>query len=181
MRTFVVMNDPGQSTDDATIGGKAASTVFVRQSYVSAGGETQAAAETSLAVPLGQRLQAASPAALAGAIGYNVYASTATGTEKKQNAAPIAIGTPWVEPATGLSSTGAAVPVANTAGIANPGANGALSLVVGSALAAVDAMNAILHAIGLHATRVELKHYDPLVNPGATSQRSKPNDDSAVI
>lgn len=55
--------------------------------------------------------------------GYNVYAVTAVlvnglptneSTETKQNITPIAIGTNWTEPTTGLITTGAQAPLQNT-------------------------------------------------------------------
>src|SRR5260370_41981180 len=83
-------------------GGLAATTYYAKTTYVDAAGETLPSTEASLAVALNNLLQVASPAALAGATGYNVYVSTTTGTETKQNSAPIAIGTAWLAPTTGL-------------------------------------------------------------------------------
>jgi hypothetical protein len=45
---------------------------------------------------------------------YNVYASVTEGSETLQTVTPIAIGTDWTEPTTGLTTTGASVPTANT-------------------------------------------------------------------
>lgn len=95
-------------------GALAGATYFVRSTYVNSAGETLASPETSLAVSANNVLNVASPAASVGATGWNVYVSTATGTETRQNGAnPIAIGSPWVEPNTGLVA-GAALPGANT-------------------------------------------------------------------
>ncbi len=94
----------------------AATTYYVRTTYVDVnGGETLASVETSLAVALDYLLTVASPAAETGAVGWNVYVSTATGTETKQNATAIAIGTAWTEPTTGLVA-GAGMPAANNTG-----------------------------------------------------------------
>jgi len=111
---------PAASALSTTAGGTlAATTYFVRTTYVTPAGETTAAAETSLAAALDTVLNVASPpAAGAGAqtaTGWNVYVSTATGTETKQNASPIAIGTAWVEPIGGLIA-GSALPSADTTG-----------------------------------------------------------------
>ena len=71
--------------------------------------------EANLAVSANYELQVASPAILAGAAGWNVYVSTSTGNETKQNTSPIAIGTAWTEPSTGLIA-GSALPSQNTTG-----------------------------------------------------------------
>lgn len=94
-------------------GALAAATYYVKTTYVAGAGETLPSAESTLAVVADDVLNVASPVGSGGATGYNVYVSTATGTETKQNAAPIAIGTPWVEPVTGLIA-GAALPAAST-------------------------------------------------------------------
>jgi hypothetical protein len=93
----------------------AATTFFVNVTYVNALGETTVSAEARLAVPAGRLLVVSSPHAFGNATGYNVYISNATGTETKQNAAAIAIGTNFTMPATGLIA-GAARPAANTSG-----------------------------------------------------------------
>ncbi|MHB1673774.1 MAG: phage tail tube protein [Acidobacteriaceae bacterium] len=97
----------------STAGALAAATYYVKTTYVAGGGESLPSAESNLAVVVDDVLNVASPAASGGATGYNVYVGDATGTETKQTAAPIAIGTPWVEPTTGLIA-GAALPVAST-------------------------------------------------------------------
>lgn len=93
----------------------AATTYFVKITYTNAQGETTVSPEANLAVSANNVLGVASPAAENGATGWNVYVSTSTGTETKQNGAtPIAIGTNWTEPASGLVA-GAAMPNSNTA------------------------------------------------------------------
>lgn len=110
------VTSPAAPVLSATAGGTiAATTYFVKITYVTAAGETLPSAEASLAVAVNNVLNVASPAAQTGVTGYNVYVSTATGTETKQNTSPIAIGTAWVEPTAGLI-TGVAVPAANTSG-----------------------------------------------------------------
>lgn len=95
-------------------GTRAARTEYARVTYVNSLGETLGSPEASLAVAANSLLSVASPGAAGDATGWNVYVSTATGTETKQNAAPVAIGTNWTEPTTGLIA-GAALPVATTA------------------------------------------------------------------
>jgi len=121
----VALVPPARPTLNSAPGGPlVARTYFVQVTYVNAAGETVASAESSLALAAGRRLVVNSPAAAAGATGYNVYVGTATGAETKQNAAAIAIGTRFTEPATGLVA-GAAPPAASTAGgLAAPGAPG---------------------------------------------------------
>lgn len=109
----------------AVSGALGATTYFVKTTYVNAFGETLASVEASLAVAANSVLVVDSPPALAGATGYNVYVSTATGTETKQNTTAIAIGTNWQEPNTGLIA-GAALPGANTTALSN----GACTVVV---------------------------------------------------
>ncbi len=91
----------------------AATTYFVKITYVNPSGETAPSTEASLAVLANNLLVVTSPAANQNATGYNVYVSTTSNTETKQNATPIAIGTNWTEPTTGLV-TGAAMPTADT-------------------------------------------------------------------
>ena len=89
----------------------AATTYFVRISYLTASGETAASLEASLLVAAGNLLQVASPPVdpQSLATGWNVYVGTAAGQETQQNTSPIAIGSAWTEPASGLIS-GAALP-----------------------------------------------------------------------
>lgn len=92
-------------------GALAAAKYFAVVTYVTSLGETPASAEAILAVGASNLLQVASPAVdqLGLAIGYNVYVASASGAETKQNATPVAIGTPWTEPTSGLIA-GAAMP-----------------------------------------------------------------------
>jgi hypothetical protein len=119
----VALVAPARPTLGSVAGGPlVARTNFVQVTYVTAAGETVASAESTLAITAGRRLRVASPAVAAGATGYNVYVGNATGTETRQNAAPIPIGTSFTEPATGLVA-GAAPPAVSTAGaLAAPGA-----------------------------------------------------------
>lgn len=94
-------------------GSLAATTYYVKTTYTGSSGETLASVESSYSVAVNNVLVVQSPAVMPGATGYNVYVSTATGTETKQNASPVAIGTAWTEPTTGLIS-GAALPSSNT-------------------------------------------------------------------
>lgn len=95
-------------------GALAATSYYAKITYVYPNGESLPSAEATLAVIADDVLQITSPAASGTATGYNVYVSSAAGTETKQNVAPIAIGTAWTEPNTGLIA-GAAPPVASTA------------------------------------------------------------------
>lgn len=86
-------------------------TNYVKSTWVTSTGETAGSAETSLAVTTGNLLVVAPPTGTPppNAAGWNVYVSTATGTETKQNATPIAVTASWTQPVTGLI-TGSAVP-----------------------------------------------------------------------
>lgn len=106
---------PPAPTLGAMSGGSlAAATYYARATYIFAGGEGPASAEESVAVAANELLTVASPTTLSGATGWNLYVATASGAEALQNTTPIAIGTGWTEPASGLVS-GAAPPAA-TAG-----------------------------------------------------------------
>lgn len=98
-------------------GSLGAATYYVRSTWVTESGETATSVESSLAVSANHVLNVAAPSsAPAGAIGWNAYVGTSTAGETRQNSSPIALGTPWVEPNTGLTNTGAAFPLTNTTG-----------------------------------------------------------------
>jgi hypothetical protein len=91
---------------------------FVEITYVNPFGETLPSAETVQSVATNNLLEVLSPLGAGSggdtATGYNVYVSTGpSGSETKQNATPLLIGTNWTEPAAGLVS-GAPVPTTNT-------------------------------------------------------------------
>ena len=102
-----------------TTGPALARTEYVTVTYVDENGETLASPEASQALTSGQLLTVTSPGASGDATGYNVYASTTSGQEVKQNATPIAIGTNWTEPTTGLVPQGVQRAVANQPGLVN--------------------------------------------------------------
>jgi uncharacterized phage protein gp47/JayE len=93
-----------------------ATTYYVQVTYLNANGETIASAEQSLAVPANSILTVPPPPLIAGATGWNVYVSDASGVEQRQNATPMGFHLPWVGPITGLVA-GAGVPTANTAAL----------------------------------------------------------------
>jgi len=107
---------PPAPTLSSTAGGTlAATTYYVRVTYLNQNGETTASAEASLAVAANNLLVVQPPPANGGATGWNVYVATAAGAETKQNAAPLGFGGGWTEPTTGLIA-GAGLPGANTTG-----------------------------------------------------------------
>lgn len=91
----------------------AATTYYVVITYVTATGQTLPSAESSLGVAADYLLSVASPPAISGAIGWNVFVGTTSGGETLQNSSTIPIGTSWTEPTSGLVS-GTAPPTANT-------------------------------------------------------------------
>lgn len=113
--TGLVSTPANGTLTQAAAGALVATTYFVKSTYVNANGETLPATETSLAVSASNILKVASPAASAGATGWNVYISTATNTETRQNIATIPIGQNWMTGVEGLYAGGAAVPGATTA------------------------------------------------------------------
>lgn len=114
-----VMPPPAAPTlGSVASGALAATTYFVVITYTNANGETLASTEASLAVAVNRVLTVTSPPASFSATGWNVYISNTagggSGHETKQNATPIAIGTTFQEPNTGLV-VGASPPAVNTA------------------------------------------------------------------
>jgi hypothetical protein len=99
-------------------GSLAAATDYVKITYVTASGETTPSSEASLAVSANYLLDVASPSAPspASATGWNIYAASTSGAEVLQNSSPIAIGTNWTEPASGLVTGTASPPSSNTTG-----------------------------------------------------------------
>jgi hypothetical protein len=107
------------SLSSASGGSLGGATYYVKITYVTASGETVGSTESSLAVSAEHLLVVASPAAPApaSAIGWNVYVGTSSGAENLQNGStPIAVGSNWTEPTSGLVTTTAAPPGANTTG-----------------------------------------------------------------
>lgn len=87
-----------------------ARTYYVKITYktltFSVAGETTVSPQASLAVNANNVLRVSSPPSHPNVTGYNVYVSTTSGNEVKQNASPVAIGVAWTEPNTGLVSLG---------------------------------------------------------------------------
>jgi RHS repeat-associated protein len=107
---------PAAPTLSQTSGGTLpATTYYVKVAYVFNGPAGPGSAESSLAVSANKLLQVSSPTSVAGATGYNVYAATASGNEVLQNTSPVALGTNWTEPTTGLVS-GTVAPFSNGVG-----------------------------------------------------------------
>lgn len=96
-------------------GALAARTEYVTITYTTADGETTASVEASLAISVNNLLSVASPVGATGVTGWNVYSSTTSGKETKQNVSAIPIGTDWTEPTTGLVTSGPVAPIVNTA------------------------------------------------------------------
>lgn len=74
---------------------------YVRISYATSSGETQAGPERGITVSAGKLLQVASPPSVPHATGYYVYDSKAKDEETLQSPVAVPIGTSWTEPASG--------------------------------------------------------------------------------
>lgn len=98
----------------ASGGSLSARTEYYILTYVNAYGETTGSTEVNISALANNVVTVPSPPASGNATGYNVYGATSSGAEKLQNGTPIAIGTNWTEPTSGLTNTGAVVPAANT-------------------------------------------------------------------
>jgi hypothetical protein len=115
--TGLVANPTVAPTLASSAGGTmAATTYYVVYTYTDAQGQTVASPEASLAVAADYLLTVTSPAASTNATGYNVYVGTATGQETLQNSSPIALGTNWTEPTSGLIA-GTALPTINSTAV----------------------------------------------------------------
>jgi RHS repeat-associated protein len=111
---------PSAPTLSQAAGTMTATTYYVEVTYVNSHGESLASMENPYAVTgsTGQ-LVVAHPTAVTGATGYNVYVSTDSGKEQKQNGdTPVSISSDWTEPSTGLVG-GDAAPVQENFGNGN--------------------------------------------------------------
>lgn len=126
---------PSLASGNITRGGASgpgAQTVYYWITYVNGAGETtvsNGSGATGIAstTTTGQVSTIASPAASGGSVtGYNVYASTTNAStgSVKQNASPVAIGTNWTEPNSGITGSGLGPPSSNTAQISGEMAAG---------------------------------------------------------
>jgi hypothetical protein len=82
---------------------------FVKVTYSSNDGETNASPEASIATGINQLIHVQSPPGGTGITGYYVYASNGPNQEQRQHGPPIPIGSTWHLPNGGLSQ-GAAPP-----------------------------------------------------------------------
>jgi hypothetical protein len=89
---------------DTVAGNLPAQTVYVRITWTGEGGEGAPSEETALDAAEDQALRVTPPGAPAGVTGWNVYVGGASGEEARQNSGPLALGTPWVMPDTGLAA-----------------------------------------------------------------------------
>lgn len=97
-------------------GALAATTYYVRTTYVTAAGETVVSPEASIAVAVNRVLVVTTPAAADGVTGWNVYVGTSAGTGTKRNTTANAIGANWTQPTTGLPTGWGPPPAAGSAG-----------------------------------------------------------------
>lgn len=109
------VSSPGIPQTGVTAGGTlTATTYYVVTTYVTPSGETVASVEATQAVAADNLLTVASPTAKTGALGWNVYVGTVSGSYEKQNSAMLAFGSEYTEPTSGLIA-GTVPPVASTA------------------------------------------------------------------
>lgn len=113
--TIAIQATPPTPTLSATAGGTlAATTYYVTVTYTAttaaSNDESAHSPEASLAVAANNLLVVNSPPAQSGAAGWNVYVASTSGGETLQNTTPIAIGTNWTLPTSGLIGTGASHP-----------------------------------------------------------------------
>lgn len=92
-----------------------ATTYYVRQTYIGAGGESLPGPEASITCPANTLLTVASPPSGAGVTGWNSYVWVSPGDEQLQNDGAIGIGTNWQEFPTGITA-GIQVPTTEQSG-----------------------------------------------------------------
>ncbi len=99
-----------QPTLDWVSGTLAAMTLYVRMGWIGTDGKSEGAPSLEVAVdtPANTAVRVMPPPAPSSAVSWNVYVGSASGTWIQQNSTPLALGTAWVMPATGLVGTGAA-------------------------------------------------------------------------
>lgn len=92
-------------------GSLVAARYFVKVSYVTATGETASSLESNIQVPANSLLVISAPSVDPGALatGWNVYVGQTSFAETLQNASPLAMGSPFIEPTGGLVA-GADIP-----------------------------------------------------------------------
>jgi hypothetical protein len=106
---------PNQPALDWVIGTLAAMTVYAQMSWTNAAGTAEGAPSDEIAVqvPANQALRVTPPSVPAsplppalpyGIAGWNVYVGGASGAGTRQNTQPLALGQPWVMPATGMTA-----------------------------------------------------------------------------
>jgi hypothetical protein len=102
-------------TASTSAGSLAANTYYTRITYVDAHqGETAASAETTTVLTKTGELTVTSPSASGGAEFYNVYISTTSGAERRQNSSPISIGKDYTQSGSLLTATTPLEPTAVT-------------------------------------------------------------------
>ncbi|MBI3694060.1 MAG: hypothetical protein HY238_04370 [Acidobacteria bacterium] len=94
---------PRRPAVDWVAGTLGAMTLYVRMTWVDGSNEGAPSQETAADVPANQALRVTPPAAPAPAVGWNVYVGGASGEATRQNSQPLALGQPWMMPATGLA------------------------------------------------------------------------------
>lgn len=116
--TWVNYPSVGSVTPGSVAGGAlGATTYYVKVTRVTAAGESLPSAEFNLAVAANHLLTVSgiTTTGKTNDKGWNVYVSTSSAAETKQNSTFIAYGATWTEPSTGLV-TGVTVPVIDTSG-----------------------------------------------------------------
>ena len=147
-----VLSQYAPTTDSQISGEPVNVTYYVKNTYVTPGGETVASSQSSLLVTAGNLLSVASPARDAGgyAVGWNTYISKTSGAEVLQNLednaviASISFGRPFN--LTSLISSGISVPGSNTSGSPNAGINVTPPDVIVASSSALDETSMIYDA-----------------------------------
>ena len=125
-----VLSQYTPTSDSHLVGIATTTTFYVKNTYVTANGETTGSTETSLSVTAGNLLVVKSPAKDTGgyATGWNTYISTTSGSETLQSLSgnsiitPLAFGQNFIL-VNGLFNSGISVPGSNTSGSPNSGIN----------------------------------------------------------
>lgn len=116
--TTISAPGPSSPANLSSVSGGAlpARTYYVRISYATVSGETNAPTEQRINLPAGALLKVASPHAADHVVGYRVYVSKGEGEETLQSPDPLPLGSDWTESADGLVHGNRSYPKTNGAG-----------------------------------------------------------------
>lgn len=147
LMTAVANPTTAPTLNGATAGGTlTAATYYVKYTWVSPEGETQASSEANIVMSANFQLKITIPAFPIGVTGAKFYVGTATGVNKLQNTTAYATSGGTYTISAPISTNGASVPASNTAQVDNWGVTGFTTFkitVPASAIAGTEAFKCV--------------------------------------